>query len=247
MEPVAEGVWLVRGGVPALMNVYLIEDQGGVTMFDAGISAMTGQLGKAVAKFGGLKRIVLGHGHADHRGAARKLAKRTGAPVLAHEAEVADAEGDGGAHYFDKNKLEHGYARLLMNPMLKMWDGGPVKISDALAEGDTIAGFDVVHFPGHAPGMIGLWRERDGLALTTDVFYTLDPETARKGAARVPHAAFNMDTEMARASILKLAALEPKAAWPGHADPLLEDVVATLGAVGRGGDATGTGSDPGTQ
>ena len=32
------GVWLLRGGVPRTMNVYLLEDEGGgVTLFDAGI------------------------------------------------------------------------------------------------------------------------------------------------------------------------------------------------------------------
>lgn len=234
MERVGDGVWLVRGGTPKLMNVYLIEDEGGVTMFDAGIEAMVKPLARATAKFGGIKRIVLGHSHADHRGAAAKLARETGAPVLAHEAEAADAEGDGGAHYFHKSMLEHRHARLMMNTMLRIWDGGPVPVTDTLREGDQIAGFDVVHFPGHAPGLIGLWRERDGLALVSDTFYTLNPETARKGEARVPHSAFNLDTETARASILKLSALGPKTAWPGHADPLLTDVAATLDAVGRG-------------
>lgn len=234
MERVADGVWLVRGGTPKLMNVYLIEDEGGVTLFDTGIEAMVKPLAAAASRLGGIKRIVLGHSHADHRGAAAKLADRTGAPVLAHEAEVPDAEGDGGAHYFHRSMLAHRHARLMMNTMLRIWDGGPVKISDTLAEGDSIAGFDVVHFPGHAPGLIGLWRERDGLALVSDTFYTLDPETARKGAARVPHSAFNQDTGAARASILKLAALAPRAAWPGHADPLLHDVADTLDAIGRG-------------
>jgi glyoxylase-like metal-dependent hydrolase (beta-lactamase superfamily II) len=41
-----------------------------------------------------------------------------------------------------------------------------------------------------------------------------------KGAPRVPHKAFNKSTDEARASIRKLAALEPRAVWPGHADPL---------------------------
>lgn len=234
MERVADGVWLVRGGMPKVMNVYLIEDEGGVTLFDAGISMMAGSLAKASAKFGGIKRIVLGHAHADHRGAAKKLARETGAPVLAHEAEVADAQADGGLHYFHMSELDHLHARLLMPAMLRIWDGGPVQISETLAEGDRIAGFDVVHLPGHAPGLIGLWRESDGLALVSDTFYTLDPQTGRKGPARVPHRAFNMDTDVARASILKLSALEARAAWPGHADPLLEDVSATLDALGRG-------------
>jgi glyoxylase-like metal-dependent hydrolase (beta-lactamase superfamily II) len=76
--------------------------------------------------------------------------------------------------------------------------------------------------------MIALFRERDGVALTSDCFYTLDIQTGRHGPPRLPHRAFNLDTEQARASIRKLAALAPSAAWPGHAEPLTGDVAAQL-------------------
>jgi steroid delta-isomerase-like uncharacterized protein len=232
LERVAEGVWVVRGGFPVKsMNVYLIEDDGGVTMFDAGIEEMTRGLGSIAAQMGGLKRIVLGHGHADHRGAAPHL----GVPVFCHPDEVADAEGDGGAHYFDFSKLQRAFARFAMPRFLRRWDGGPVKIEGTLKEGDEIAGFEVVHFPGHAPGMIGLWRKSDRLALVSDTTYTLDPETGRHGAPRVPHAAFNKDTEQARESLRKLAALEPEAVWPGHADAVFGDV---RGQLERAADTT---------
>ena len=111
---------------------------------------------------------------------------------------------------------------------LKSWDGGPVEIAGTVSEGDEIAGFRVVHLPGHAPGLIGLWRESDRLALCSDTLYTLDPQTGRKGPPRVPHRAFNKDTEQARASIRKLAALEPATVWPGHADPVVGDVRSEL-------------------
>jgi glyoxylase-like metal-dependent hydrolase (beta-lactamase superfamily II) len=223
-EHVAEGVWLVRGGFPMkTMNVYLISDGDGVMLFDAGIRQMTRTLGAVGASMGGITRILLGHGHPDHRGAAPGL----GVPVLCHEAERADAEGDGGAHYFDYSQL-NPLGRLLMPRLIKSWDGGPVKIADTVSEGDEVAGFRVIHLPGHAPGMIGLWREADRVALTSDCFYTLDPQTGRKSAPRVPHHAFNQDTEQARRSIRKLAEMEPTAAWPGHADPLTGDVRAAL-------------------
>ena len=71
LERVADGVWLLRGGVPRTMNVYLLEDEGGgVTLFDAGIRSMTHALAEAAAPLGGINRIVLGHADADHRGAA---------------------------------------------------------------------------------------------------------------------------------------------------------------------------------
>lgn len=221
-EPVAEGVWIVRGGFPArTMNVYLVRDGDGVLVFDGGIRGMTSAVAAAGAQLGGITRVVLGHGHADHRGVAPSL----GVPVLCHPDERADAEGDGGYHYFDFAQLDIP-ARYAMPRLLKSWDGGPVAITGTVEEGDEIAGFTVVHLPGHAPGLIGLWRESDRLALVSDAFYTVDPQTGRKGDGhpRVPHRAFNHDTEQARASIRKLAALGPAAAWAGHADPVTGDV-----------------------
>jgi hydroxyacylglutathione hydrolase len=220
VEKIADGVWIVRGGFPLkTMNVYLIQDEGGVTVFDAGIREMTNGLASAAAGLGGIKRVVLGHGHPDHRGTAPGL----GAPVFCHPDNVADTQGDGGEHYFDFSKLDW-YARPVMPRLTRLWDGGPVQVEGTVSEGDEIAGFRVIDLPGHAPGLIGLWRESDRLALVSDTFYTLNPQTGRKGAARVPHAAFNHDTEQAKASIRKLAQMEPAAAWPGHADPVTGDV-----------------------
>ncbi|HEX6698115.1 MAG TPA: ester cyclase [Solirubrobacteraceae bacterium] len=219
-EPVADGVWVVRGGLPTKeMNVYLVRDGEGVMLFDAGIKAMTGAVAAAGASLGGITRVVLGHGHPDHRGVAPYL----GVPVLCHPDNREDAEGDGGMRYFDFSKLKP-YAKPVFPYLLRMWDGGPVTIAATVSEGDELAGFEVVLLEGHAPGLIGLWRASDRLALVSDCFYTLDPQTGRHGHPRVPHEAFNHDTEQARASIRKLAAMEPAAAWAGHADPLTGDV-----------------------
>jgi hydroxyacylglutathione hydrolase len=223
-DQIAEGVWIVRGGLPVRdMNVYLVRDGDGVLAFDAGIKQMVNGIAAAAAELGGLTRVVLGHEHADHRGAAPGL----GVPVYCHEDGKVDAEGDGGAHYFGLDKLP-GYGRVAFAKLLPYWDGGPVQIAGTLTEGDDVAGFEVVHIPGHAPGMIALWRASDRLALSSDCFYTLDPLSGRKGHPRVPLDAFNKDTELARASVRKLAALEPAAAWPGHAEPLTGDVAAQL-------------------
>jgi glyoxylase-like metal-dependent hydrolase (beta-lactamase superfamily II) len=103
-----------------------------------------------------------------------------------------------------------------------------VRIDGTVDEGDDVSGFRVVHLPGHAPGLIGLFRESDRLALTSDCFYVIDPETSLKKPPGPPHEAFNEDTEQARASMRKLAALDPSAAWPGHADALTGDVQGRL-------------------
>lgn len=224
-ERIAEGVWLVRGGFPAkTMNVYLIDDDGGVTVFDAGIESMGPAVATGAAGRGAIKRVVLSHADADHRGAAPILE----APVFCHQAERVAAEStDSFRDYWDLSKLDpHG--RVLLSRLIPTWDGGAVRVQDTVTEGDEIAGFRVVDLPGHAPGLIGLFRDRDRLALVSDCLYTLDPQTGIKGAARVPHPAFNADTEQARESIRKLAALNPSAVWAGHADPVTGDVVAQL-------------------
>jgi steroid delta-isomerase-like uncharacterized protein len=219
-ELVAQGVWVVQGQ-PGRCNVYLIEDDGEVTLFDAGARTMTRSVASAAAKLGGIRRVVLGHGHTDHRGTAPAL----GAPVYCHPNEVQDAEGSGGFRYWPPglaglppgmrqlHRLFHRYA----------WDGGPVKIAGTVQEGDQIAGFEVIELPGHAPGQIGLWRASDRLALSTDCFYVIDM-WGRDCAPNLPMDLYNYDTEQARASLLKLAALDPAIAWPGHANALSGDV-----------------------
>jgi hydroxyacylglutathione hydrolase len=224
-ERVADRVWLIRGGFPGkTMNVYLIEDEGGVTVFDAGIAAMTTAVRTAAVRLGGIKRVILGHADADHRGAAPGL----GASVYCHQAEVEAALSSSPIRpYHDFSKLApHG--RFLLRRLMPVWDGGPVQIAGTVTEGDDIAGFRVIDLPGHAPGLIGLFRDSDRVALVTDCVYTLDPQTGFKGGPRVPHVAFNIDTEQARDSIRKLANLEPAVVWPGHAEPVRGDLTSEL-------------------
>lgn len=229
---VAEGVWVVQGQ-PGRCNVYLLEEDGGVTLFDAGARTMTRAVASAGAKLGGIRRVVLGHGHTDHRGTAPGLR----VPVLCHPDEVQDAEGSGGFRYWPdglKGGLPPGMRHLHKLLHRFAWDGGPVEISGTVSEGDQVADFGVIDLPGHAPGQIGLWRERDRLALVSDCFYTLDM-WGRDAAPHIPEPLYNFDTDQARASIRKLAALEPAAAWAGHANPVTGDV---RGQLERAADAT---------
>jgi hydroxyacylglutathione hydrolase len=226
-EPVADGVWRVRGGVPRAMNVYLIEDDGGgVTVFDAGIKGMGPAIAAAASALGGINRIVLGHSHVDHRGAAPELR----APVFCHADDRAQAEGDGGLHYVDYDKLRP-YARPFYRRILHVWDGGPVTIAGTIAEGDDVSGFRAVHIPGHSPGMIALYRERDGVMLSTDLVYTLDVQTSRPSPPVLPLDAFSLDSEQARASVRKVVEIAPGALWPGHAEPVTGDVAAQLAKI----------------
>src|SRR5688572_27231992 len=119
------------------MNIYFIEDEGGVTQFDAGTQPMTKDTRRVGEELGGLKRIVLGHSHSDHRGTAPGL----DAPVLCHPAEVPYAEREDGGipEYWDMDKIDWWLSRFLYRYFLhRRWDGGAVKIADTLEEGDEI-------------------------------------------------------------------------------------------------------------
>jgi glyoxylase-like metal-dependent hydrolase (beta-lactamase superfamily II) len=221
-EPVADGVWRIRGGFPRRnVAAYLIAGEDGVTAYDAGLRGMGGPLRAAAAGHGGLARIVLSHAHPDHRGGAPAAR----APVFCHPAERADAERAGVPAYWDFARLPTRAARLRTPALMRAADGGPVEVAGTLGEGDEVAGFRVVHLPGHAPGLIALWRESDRLALCSDAFTT-------HGGLALPKGAYTLDLAQASESLGKLAALEPAAAWPAHGPPLRGDVRAALAALG---------------
>src|SRR6476659_1830749 len=220
VEKVADGVWLLRGDCRGAMNVYFLEDGDGVVQFDAGTKAMRKKAKAAAGELGGLKRVVLGHAHADHRGTAPYM----DVPVLCHPDERADAESDAAiAPYMDLSQLPVAWVRWLYPFLLRRWDGGAVRIADTVIEGDEVAGFRVIHFPGHAPGLIGLWRESDRVALVSDVVYFVDSAQLKAlpgGEASFLHPSWAWGHQEAKESVRKLAALEPKVVGAGHAEPL---------------------------
>ena len=232
IERVADGVWMVRGDLKHGMNVYLLEDDGGVTAFDAGTRPMAKAIRQAAESLGGLKRVVLGHADSDHRGSAPYL----DAPVYVHPDDLEAARAPGPYRdYWTMDEIEVTSSRLLYKHWLhRRWDGGAIEIAGTVSEGDEVCGFEVKHFPGHAPGLIGLWRAADGVALVSDTVYLVDsialkplPELELEGVSghqpSVPHPVWNWDTKLAAESVRKLAALEPSCVLPGHETPLEGD------------------------
>jgi hydroxyacylglutathione hydrolase len=219
-EEIADGVWLLRGELRRSMNVYFLRDGDGVVQFDGGTRAMVRSARRTAQRLGGLKRIVLGHAHADHRGTAPSMS----APVLCHPDEVADAESDASiTPYMDLSRLPVAPVRWIYPFLLRRWDGGAVEIEGTVEEGDEVAGFRVLHFPGHAPGLIGLWRESDRVALVSDVVYFVDSARLRPlphGEASVPHPAWAWDHAKAKQAVRRLAALDPALVGAGHGEPL---------------------------
>ncbi len=215
-EAIAAGVWVLRGGIPRVTNVFLIEDEGGVTVFDSGPRQMTRAIRAAAASLGGVRQVVLGNADCDHRGGAAGLA----APVYCHPLERTAAESQSSYRDYWDLGLLHGWARPVFTRLPRIWDGGVLSIAGTMQEGDEVAGFSVIDLPGHAPGQIGLYRAQDGLALVSDCVQTIAAETGLRGPATIPPPAFNLDTAQARESVRRLAALPLRAVWGGHGRPV---------------------------
>ena len=216
---VAEGVWLLRGDLRGGMNIYFIEDGDGVVQFDAGTEPMTKGVKAVEDRLGPIKRVVLGHSHTDHRGAAPGL----DAPIYCHPDEVTYATRDEWPDYWDMSKLPVAWVRWIYPTLHRRWDAGRVEIAGTVEEGEEVAGFRIHHFPGHAPGQIGLFRESDRLALCSDTVYLIDSTRLKalpEGEASVPHPVWNIDHAAAKDSVRKLAALKPSMVCTGHAPPL---------------------------
>ena len=99
------------------------------------------------------------------------------------------------------------------------WEGPPHTVGRVLGEGDEVAGFRVVHAPGHTPGEVVYFRDSDRVAICGDVINNVDLRTGRTRVCEPPDQ-LSLDPEQNRESIRKLASLEPSLVCPGHGPPL---------------------------
>ena len=128
-------------------NCYLVSDENGATaVIDPG--AESEQILSAIeAHRLQAQAILLTHGHFDHVGAVRELAKRFACPVYLHETEL-----------LLPSKLTHG----------------ELYHTDFYQDGDTVTvgtlTFTVLHTPGHSPGSVCL--RCDNVLFTGDTLFS---------------------------------------------------------------------------
>ena len=82
-----------------------------------------------------------------------------------------------------------------------------------------MAGFTVLETPGHTPGHVSLWRERDRVLIAGDVLANMNLMTGVPGLHE-PLAFATPDPARNRASARRLAELRPALACFGHGPPL---------------------------
>lgn len=208
MKEVAPGVLRLDEFPRPLINVYLV---GGV-LIDAGRRWDRRRILKQTENRE-LSLLALTHVHPDHQGSAKAICEERGIPLACHEADVDAMEGRRPVAASEK-ALAQFFGRL--------WTGPPHKVSQAFKEGDEIAGFRVVHAPGHAPGEVIFFRDSDRVAICGDVVRNITYVTLRTKLSEPPDD-LTPDPAENRRSIRKLAALDPSVILPGHG-PVVTDM-----------------------
>jgi glyoxylase-like metal-dependent hydrolase (beta-lactamase superfamily II) len=195
-------------------------------LIDSGLVGTAGLIARAAeARFGAGSRpaaIVMTHGHFDHVGALEDLAERWDVPVYAHELELPYL--DGRSSYPPPDPTVGGG---MMARVSVVFPRGPINVRNRLhtlpADGSVpgMPGWRWIPTPGHSPGHVSLWRERDRAVIAGDAFITTRQESAYAAAIQKPEMHgppmyFTPDWEQARESVRRLAALEPDLAVTGH-------------------------------
>jgi hydroxyacylglutathione hydrolase len=211
MQMLAQGVWQLTGFPRHWFNVYLLED----VLIDAATRWARRRILRQLEGHP-VRLVALTHCHPDHQGAARAVCERFGVLLACHKEDVPAMEGR--APMTPSNRI----IRLGQ----RVWGGPAHPVGMVLHEGDELAGFRVVHSPGHTPGHALFFRERDRVAIAGDVLANIHFLTGRVGLFEPPRV-FTADREQNRQSIQLLIDLKPKLVCFGHGPPLRDPQLLT--------------------
>lgn len=228
---VAPGVW---GSKDIFVNYYFVEtgESGHWVLIDTGLSNAAKDI-KAIAVelFGeGSKpdAIILTHGHGDHAGSAKQLAEFWHVPIYAHYLELPFITGNASYPPADPTVGGGLMTRLSVLFARKLDLGGAVETLPEDGKVPFLPEWKWIHTPGHAPGHISLWRQKDKLLLAGDAFVTTKNESIYSIITQAqivsgPPKYMTFDWEAAKASVKKLAALNPAIVATGHGKPMQGD------------------------
>jgi glyoxylase-like metal-dependent hydrolase (beta-lactamase superfamily II) len=217
---------------PGIVNCYLLEEQGGVTIVDAGAPGYWDDLPRELDAMGrridDVKAVVLTHAHLDHIGFAERIRKERGVPVYVHSDDVrltrkATIPKFSGkirfaALRFVAFAVTHG---MLRNPP-------PILEVSAFADGETL---DVpgrpraIHVPGHSDGSAALHVTARDAMFIGDAIVTLDVLSGETGPRLSP---FNADRRRAFESLARLDGVNARLVLPGHGQPYADGLASAL-------------------
>jgi glyoxylase-like metal-dependent hydrolase (beta-lactamase superfamily II) len=228
---------LHRLGSNSIVNAYLIDDGGAVTIIDAGVPGYYDDIPRELAAMGrtveDVRAVVLTHGHSDHIGIAERLRRERGVPAWVHEADAALARGE------VPNRVQTARP-LRLGPMLGfLWFSlrngmiRTLKLAEVATYGDS-ATIDVpgsprvILVPGHTPGSAALHVPSHDALFVGDALCTYAVTSGRRGPQLSP---FNIDAEQALASLTRLEGVDAGLVLPGHGEEWRGGVASVIAQV----------------
>ena len=226
-----------RIGNDSIVNAYLLEDAGEVTIIDAGVPGFYRDLPGELAAMGrtvaDVRALLLTHGHTDHIGFAERLRREHHIPVSVHADDAALARGE-------VPNPANGLGPTRPGPLLGfLWfslrRGGlrVPKLREVATFGDG-ATLDVpgsprvILTPGHTPGSAVLHVPARSVLFAGDALATYAVTTGARGPRVAP---FTADAAQAVASLQRLDDLTAELVLPGHGDPWTGGVQAAIQQV----------------
>lgn len=228
-----------RIGDKSIVNSYLLEEAGEVTIIDAGVPGFYRDIPRELAAMGrtveDVHALVLTHGHTDHIGFAERLRRERKVPVSVHEMDAALARGE-------VPNPAKGYGPVKVGPFLgflwfTMLRGGlrTPKLQEVATFGDG-ATLDVpgsprvIVTPGHTPGSAALHVPSLSALFVGDALATYAVTTGARGPQVAP---FTADATQAVASLARLEEVSADLVLPGHGDPWTDGIGEAVRQVRR--------------
>jgi glyoxylase-like metal-dependent hydrolase (beta-lactamase superfamily II) len=215
-----------------IVNVFFLGEPGSAdwVLVDAGLPGTTHRIIRAAEeRFGPATppgAIILTHGHFDHVGALRALLHHWNVPVFAHRLEMPYLNGR--SSYPPPDPRVGGGMMALLSPL---YPKAPIVLGshlEPLPNDGTVPHapeWRWFHTPGHTPGHISLFRERDRAMIVGDAFVTTRQESLsavlqQRIEFNGPPKYFTPDWDAARESVRHLASMNPRIVATGHGIPL---------------------------
>ncbi|MDS0293296.1 MBL fold metallo-hydrolase [Halogeometricum luteum] len=194
------------------VNAYLVDDDGTLTLVDAGTpwdgARMREMLSSSGVGPGDIDRVLLTHFDLDHVGTLATLGLDANVPIHAAEPDASflldDADPPAGNH---KGAMQRAFRLFIDTP-----ENEVVRVTD----GDEVGGFVAYRTPGHTPGHVAYHHAGHGAAFLGDVVRESDGELDPMPWLMC------YDTDRNEKSLADLAdRIDPfEAACVGHGDPV---------------------------
>ena len=216
---IAKGLYRIGSDT---VNSYLVVDEGGVTIIDAGLprywKLLNGELARLGKSVDDVRALILTHGDTDHIGFAAQLYREKGIAAYLHPADADRA-------HLKVKKPNSGWGPVKVGPLVSFLlysarQGGlrippagelqPVEDGQVL---DVPGSPRIIYAPGHTPGSVAVHVPAVDALFIGDTMTTRNVLTGATGPKPAP---FTLEPGQAMASLDRVQGADATWVLPGH-------------------------------